>query len=208
MQPEAVAVSRWLKQNQFVLSAAFHGGALVASYPFDNKATNGLVNTLRGFQESPTPDDDTFRHLATIYSFNHRKMATAGPCAPGEEVFPNGTTNGAAWYYLAGGMQDFNYVWNGAMEVTLEVGCCKYPPGNELPEYWQDNKYSMLKYLGEVHRGVKGLVRDALGNPVQGASIRIRGRDFGTKTTTRGEYWRILMPGVYTLQVRKHILKK
>ncbi|KAF2892153.1 hypothetical protein ILUMI_14020, partial [Ignelater luminosus] len=51
-----------------------------------------------------------------------------------------GITNGAAWYPLTGGMQDFNYVWHGCMEVTLEVSCCKYPPAKELPRYWEDNK--------------------------------------------------------------------
>ena len=37
MQPEAFAISQWMKQHQFILSASYHGGALVASFPFDNK---------------------------------------------------------------------------------------------------------------------------------------------------------------------------
>lgn len=201
-QPEATAISRWLNQRQFVLSAAFHGGALVASYPFDNKGnTAGVFSNLAGYQPSLTPDDDIFKHLATTYSFNHRKMHSAGSCFAGDPVFPNGTTNGAAWYYLAGGMQDYNYVWNGVMELTLELGCCKYPTGDTLPEYWLDNKEAMLKYLGEAHRGVRGLVRDQFGNPVANANVRVQDRNFGSKTTQLGEYWRILLPGFYTLQV-------
>lgn len=202
-QPETNAISRWLSQKQFVLSAALHGGALVASYPFDNKGSSGglFAPHLRGYEASLTPDDDTFKHLATMYSFNHRKMHSAGACFPGDSIFPNGTTNGAAWYYLAGGMQDYNYVWNGVMELTLELGCCKYPRGDLLPDLWEDNKVAMLKYLGEANRGVRGLIRDEFGNPVPNASVRVKGRDFGSKSTQLGEYWRVLLPGVYTLQV-------
>ena len=84
------------------------------------------------YSASLTPDDDVFKHLAGAYSFNHGRMFAAEPCKVGAPQFENGTTNGAAWYPLTGGMQDYNYIWHGCMEVTLELSCCKFPPADEL----------------------------------------------------------------------------
>lgn len=36
IQPEAEAIKEWISKIQFTLSGALHGGALVASYPYDN----------------------------------------------------------------------------------------------------------------------------------------------------------------------------
>ncbi|XP_023012129.2 carboxypeptidase D isoform X1 [Leptinotarsa decemlineata] len=197
-QPETEAVKEWVSKIQFVLSGSLHGGALVASYPFDN-----TPNSLFQSYSSPslTPDDDVFKHLALTYSTNHAKMSRGVSCKSSQTSFRRGITNGAEWYPLTGGMQDFNYVWYGCMEVTLEVSCCKYPPAHELPKYWEDNKLSLLKYLAEAHRGVQGFVIDENGNPVEKASLKVKSRDVGFQTTKYGEFWRILMPGVYKMEV-------
>jgi len=39
-----------------------------------------------------------------------------------------------------GGMQDYNYIFHGCMELTLEISCCKYPFAKELPKLWDDNR--------------------------------------------------------------------
>ncbi|XP_022916494.1 carboxypeptidase D-like isoform X2 [Onthophagus taurus] len=198
-QPETVAVKEWLSKIQFVLSGNLHGGALVASYPFDN-TPNSLYLTYASYP-SLTPDDDIFTHLALTYSENHGKMSKGVSCKSTTQGFKKGITNGAAWYPLTGGMQDYNYIWYGCMEVTLEISCCKYPYAKELPKYWEDNRVSLIKFLAEVHRGIQGFVTDMNGNAIEKASLKIKGRDVGFRTTKYGEFWRILLPGVYVLEV-------
>lgn len=175
---------------------------------------------------SIAPDDDVFRHLSLTYSQNHGSMHRGKACSASQPGFKNGITNGAEWYPLTGGMQDFNYVWNGCMEITLELSCCKYPPANELPHFWEENRVvsnlisqlillvennfnyfiyfnvqSLIRFLAEAHRGVHGFVIDENGNPVEKASVRVKGRDISFLTTKYGEFWRILLPGVYKLEV-------
>jgi len=198
-QPETDAVKEWTSKIQFVLSGGLHGGALVASYPFDN-TPNSMFQSYAS-TPSITPDDDVFRHLALTYSRNHPTMHLGQACKAGTPSFKNGITNGAAWYPLTGGMQDFNYVWHGCMEVTLELSCCKYPPPSDLPKFWEENRLSLVKFLAEAHRGVHGFVTDENGNPIEKASLKVKGRDVGFQTTKYGEFWRILLPGVYKLEV-------
>ncbi|XP_050506976.1 carboxypeptidase M-like isoform X3 [Diabrotica virgifera virgifera] len=197
-QPETEAVKEWISKIQFVLSGSLHGGALVASYPFDS-TPNSLFQSFS--TPSLTPDDDVFKHLAISYATNHGKMSRGVSCKTSRTAFRRGITNGAEWYPLTGGMQDYNYVWYGCMEVTLEVSCCKYPPAHELPKYWEDNKQALIKFLAEAHRGVHGFVMDESGNPLGKASLKIKARDVGFQTTKYGEFWRILLPGVYKMEV-------
>ncbi|XP_050680054.1 carboxypeptidase M-like isoform X1 [Leptidea sinapis] len=203
-QPETEAVKEWISKIQFVLSGSLHGGALVASYPFDNTPSSNPLNAVfQSYAHSPSvsPDDDVFRHLAMVYSNNHAKMSKGVSCQSGSPRFEKGITNGAAWYPLTGGMQDYNYLWHGCMEITLEISCCKYPPARELAKYWQDNRQSLVKYLAEAHRGAHGFVMDDNGSPIERASIRIKGREVTYHTTKYGEFWRILLPGTYKLEV-------
>ncbi|XP_041979643.1 carboxypeptidase M-like isoform X2 [Aricia agestis] len=203
-QPETEAVKEWISKIQFVLSGSLHGGALVASYPFDNTPSSNPLNAVfQSYAHSPSiaPDDDVFRHLSLVYSRNHAKMARGVSCKSGSPRFENGITNGAAWYPLTGGMQDYNYLWHGCMEITLEISCCKYPPAHELQKYWQDNQQSLIKYIAEAHRGAHGFVMDEQGNPVERAAVRVKGRDVTYHTTKYGEFWRILLPGTYRLEV-------
>ncbi|XP_030638542.1 carboxypeptidase M [Chanos chanos] len=197
-EKEVQAVMNWLNSEAFVLSANLHGGAVVASYPYDNSNGGG---ELQG-GASISPDNDVFIHLAKNYSFTHNSMHKSDSCYDSLS-FTDGITNGYHWYRLPGGMQDYNYVWHQCLEITLELSCCKYPPERELPGLWQDNKAALLAYMQQVHLGVKGQVMDSNGNPLPNAVVEVEGRHnlCPFRTDRNGEYYRLLLPGKYTIKV-------
>lgn len=65
---------------------------------------------------------------------------------------------------------------------------------------------SLIKFLGEAHRGIHGFVMDENGNPVEKASLKVKNRDVGFQTTKYGEFWRVLLPGIYKLEVNYSFL--
>lgn len=69
---------------------------------------------------------------------------------PDGDFFYNGITNGAQWYAVTGGMQDWNYLHTNDFEITVEMGCFKYPPPSMLKDLWDEHKYSLLTFLNEV----------------------------------------------------------
>ncbi|UXI14639.1 Mg2+ and Co2+ transporter [Sarcoptes scabiei] len=207
MQPETRATVVWLLSNPFVLSANLHGGALVANYPYDETSDGSLSSY------TPSADDKVFRHLARVYATNHKTMGKGVKCDNGDEDFgrQGGITNGAAWYSVAGGMQDFNYLASNTFEITLELGCNKYPPAERLEEEWENNRNALIEFIKQVHIGVKGLVLDIFGQPIENAIIRVDNItsgfdqmiDHDIRTTSDGEYWRLLTPGFYRVMAAK-----
>lgn len=185
--PETAAVMNFTASRNFVLSANFHGGAMCANYPWDSNY-NG-TDTF-----SPTPENALFYHLALTYSLASDALYNS-PAFP-----PDGTTNGADWYHVSGGMQDWNYVWMGDKEVTFEISDTKSGPESALDSLWRDNRESMINYLQQARRGVRGVVTDAeSGNPVR-ANIMLANIPYLTYSSAlHGEYYRILLPGTYSL---------
>lgn len=115
------------------------------------------------------------------------------------ENFPDGITNGAAWYSVTGGMQDWSYVVGGAYELTLEVGCDKFPPAAQLPEFWKQNREALLQYVEQAQHGITGYVRSTIGHPIARASVQVNQIEHVTYTTANGDFYRLLLPGLYNV---------
>lgn len=47
-------------------------------------------------------------------------------------------------------MQDWNYLKTNDFEVTIELSCEKIVDQSKLKSYWNDNKYALLSYIGQV----------------------------------------------------------
>jgi len=61
-----------------------------------------------------------------------------------------GIINGAKWYSVRGGLQDFNYLSSNDFEITLELGCQKYPAAKDLEKEWNNNRNALLNFMYQV----------------------------------------------------------
>lgn len=190
LQPEVKHLMHWSAQNSFVLSANFHTGAVVVSYPYDADPP------LPSYVPAPSPDDALYIAMSTTYAQNNPPMSNND-----DGAFDNGIVNGNDWYIINGGMQDWMYRYLGTQEVTIELATPKRPGQNSLPAYWDDNRDSMLAYLAWVHRGVRGVVTDADTNAPVFAYITVVGNPQPVfPDMAHGDYYRILLPGTYDLK--------
>eukprot|EP00123_Amoebidium_parasiticum_P018118 comp24107_c0_seq1/m.43600 comp24107_c0_seq1/g.43600 ORF comp24107_c0_seq1/g.43600 comp24107_c0_seq1/m.43600 type:complete len:954 (-) comp24107_c0_seq1:162-3023(-) len=200
-QNETLNIMQWVQSMTFTLSISFHGGALGAFYPWDNSGSMNCQWVSDGGKESVTPDNDVFHHLATVFANNHKNMHTA-TCPDEDTKFEHGVYNAAHWYQLKGGMQDWNYWKTGCMEITVELSCNKWPKAEDLEPEWNNNKDALINYLKEAHRGIKGIVVQSDGvTPAIGATVLVDGNAHTVKTGPNGEFFRVLLPGNYTITV-------
>lgn len=50
------------------------------------------------------------------------------------------------------GMNDFSYLHTNCFELSMYVGCDKFPHESELPEEWENNRESLLVFMEQVWR--------------------------------------------------------
>ncbi|KAL0974182.1 hypothetical protein UPYG_G00216720 [Umbra pygmaea] len=191
---ETRAVINWMQNIPFVLSANLHGGELVVTYPFDR--TEDWAPRF----DTPTPDNSFFRWLATVYASTNQVMSNPDrrPCHNENFQRYNNIINGANWHTVPGSMNDFSYLHTNCFDVTVELSCDKFPHVSELPMEWVNNRESLLVYMEQVHRGIKGVIRDKDTDAgIADAVIKVDDIDHHIRSVADGDYWRLLNPGEY-----------
>uniref|UniRef100_A0A3Q3F605 Carboxypeptidase X (M14 family), member 1a n=1 Tax=Labrus bergylta TaxID=56723 RepID=A0A3Q3F605_9LABR len=197
VSPETRAVISWMQDIPFVLSANLHGGELVVTYPFD------CTRDWAPQEDTPTADNAFFRWLATVYASTNLVMANPDRRICHYEDFQkhNNIINGGAWHTVPG-MNDFSYLHTNCFEVTVELSCDKFPHASELPVEWENNKESLLVYMEQVSRGIKGVIRDKLTKQgITDAVVKVEDHDHDIRSAADGDYWRLLNPGDYKVVV-------
>ncbi len=185
--------TQWLMQlamdYPFVMAANYHGGSEVVNYPWDN------THTLHA-------DDDWWQYVSREYadlaqSVNSNYM----------NDLDNGITNGAQWYMIGGGRQDYMNGYRQCREVTIECSTTKKPQGSQLPNFWNYNHNSMLTYMEECLNGVHGFLYDAAtGQPLEGVTITVQGHDDEYSIVSShevGDFHRPIKGGTYTFVFSK-----
>ncbi|MCF6180612.1 immunoglobulin-like domain-containing protein [Lutibacter sp.] len=196
-QTETLNFMALADNTHFVLSANFHGGSEVVNYPWDYTYTRHA-------------DDAWWQFVSKEYADHVQADApTFGKSGYFTNVNSVGYINGADWYVIAGGRQDYMNYYKHAKEVTVELSITKTPPTtntsstDEIIDLWNYNKNAYIDYLIEGTYGFRGLVKDAVtGNPIK-AKITLVGHDnMGSWVETElplGDYYRPINAGTYDI---------
>ncbi len=194
IEPENQNFIGWTSANHFVLGCMYHGGALVANYHWDY--SDSLSNDL--------PDHHLIREVSLGYARLNNPMYNETSDYNYDGQSDSGVVFGYYWYPVLGSLQDWSYHTSAAIDLTLEIGYSKWPNASNLPNYWSDNRQSMLFLIRQAGLGIQGLVTDsATGLPLDFARVEVAGIDKPVYTDSIGDYHRMLLSGNYDLTFSK-----
>ena len=179
------------QENNFVIAANYHGGAEVMNYPWDN------TYTLHA--------DDAWWQLVSHEYADLCHLVNSSYMTD----YNNGITNGAQWYMIGGGRQDYMNGYAECREVTIECSNTKLPSGSQMPTFWNINKNAIFAYVNQVLNGIHGTVVDAESKaPIGGATITLTGHDdqYSTVSTQLpgGDFHRPVKAGTYNVRITKN----
>lgn len=187
-------INYW-SNKRAVLSATFHGGALIANYPWDYADSVG---------NPPTDPPDLYlaRQVSLGYSrLNSPMYLNPSPSAP----YDSGVIYGYTWYPSPGSLQDWSYHGTSCLDVTMEISTTKWPSASTLPTYWSDNRAAMFYFIRQAGWGLQGVVTDSLtGTPINRVQVDVGGINKSVYTDSlAGDYHRMLMTGYYDITFSK-----
>eukprot|EP00246_Nothoceros_aenigmaticus_P017553 TRINITY_DN8675_c0_g2_i7.p1 TRINITY_DN8675_c0_g2~~TRINITY_DN8675_c0_g2_i7.p1 ORF type:complete len:273 (+),score=47.57 TRINITY_DN8675_c0_g2_i7:93-911(+) len=99
-------------------------------------------------------------------------------------------------YPLYGGMQDWNYIHGGCLELTVEVDAEQWPPYDRVAHIAKEHRRSMLDLVAAVvNSAVHGRVISSTGTPLA-AAITVKGISHHVYASAAfGDFHRLLAPG-------------
>lgn len=178
---ETQLMMRFQASRKFSLSANFHGGTIVANYPWDSK-----------YELHPL--DALVKEFSLGYAELNPEMRSSGE-------FEGGVTNGAQWYVVKGGMQDWSYNWHNDLQITVELSHSKWPKYDAIAGFYKSNRDSMVWYMKQVHHGagfkisrsnVEGVVSIKQVSPT---------KEMGSYAFSGSEFYKILPTGNYIYNI-------
>ena len=184
-QQETQWFMQFAQDNDFVMGANYHGGAEVMNYPWDN------TYTLHA-------DDAWYQFISHEYAdLCHTVSASY------MTDYNNGVTNGAAWYMIGGGRQDYMNGYAQCREMTIECSNTKCPNASQMPNFWNINKNSLFAFMNQCIYGIHGTVTDQNSKQPLEATITITGHDDEYSVVEShlpaGDFHRPIKAGTYTL---------
>lgn len=190
-QTETQWFMQFAQDNNFVMGANYHGGAEVMNYPWDN------TYTLHA--------DDAWYQL-----ISHEYADLCHAVSPSYMTdYNNGITNGAQWYMIGGGRQDYMNGYAECRELTIECSNTKCPSASQMPTFWNINKNSLFAFMNQCLNGIHGTVVDAESKaPIGGATVTLVGHDdqYSTVSTQLpgGDFHRPIKAGTYNVRITKN----
>ena len=171
----------------FTMGGNFHGGAEVMNYPWDN------TYTLHADDAWWQLVCHEYADLCQAVSENYMTQ------------YNDGITNGAQWYMIGGGRQDYMNGYAQCREVTIECSNSKLPNASQMPTFWNRNKDALFAYMNQCLYGIHGTICDAASQQPIEATITITGHDDQYSVVKShlpaGDYHRPIKGGTYTVTV-------
>ncbi len=190
---ETQAFMKFEESKNIVLAANFHGGTELVNYAYDNTY-------------SLHADQNFYENISVEFATNAQTNSPGDPTYmtidEDSGTFPSpGVTNGAAWYVVYGGRQDYMNFYRHAKEVTIELSDVKWISGNQLPNLWNYNKQALLDYMKQANYGFQGIISDESGNPVLAkvSIARDANNSWVTSNSDLGDYYKLLEAGTYSV---------